>query len=229
AAPVSGAAPGGVPGENGDRKRRRRRRRRRGRGPQDGVAQAAQPAQTSVPDRHIFRVDSGGAAQATGETAPREPSRAIAPWARKTAHVAVEPPPPSIQAPDASPDVKVTRPARRRRSAGDGEPAAAAPLEAARLPVLPAPQPDDRAQRARRSRTAAADAEAATATETPRKRTPRAVAPAAAPAETPAPKRAAAKKAPAKKAPAKKAAGAKKATSVKKTAAKKAASTRKKK
>src|SRR5450755_1540238 len=61
-------------GENGELKRRRRRRRRRGRAAgETAVAQSAQVNQPPLPDRHIFRVSSDGAAHATGQTAPKEP------------------------------------------------------------------------------------------------------------------------------------------------------------
>ncbi len=66
--------------EIGGGPRRRRRRRRRGRGgrPHLGVEGGDQSPNGVVPDRHIFRVDGEGGARATGEVAPREPSRAIA-------------------------------------------------------------------------------------------------------------------------------------------------------
>ncbi|HYZ16473.1 MAG TPA: Rne/Rng family ribonuclease, partial [Candidatus Acidoferrum sp.] len=109
----------GTIAENGERKRRRRRRRRRGRGgvSADGQAVAAAgvetPSQPPVPDRHIFRVDTGGAAHPTGETAPPAPSRAIAPWNRKRGDVAIEPPPPVITPPvEPSEPVRAARPSR---------------------------------------------------------------------------------------------------------------------
>ena len=148
---VAVAQPGGAPGLDageGERKRRRRRRRRRGRG---GAGAEGQPAaaagsagaeQQPVPDRHIFRVDTGGAAQATGETAPPAPSRAIAPWNRKRGDVAVEPPPRVITPPpEPSEPVKAARPSRRRRTGQASQtPVRGGQLEAgARVPALPAP------------------------------------------------------------------------------------------
>ena len=148
---------GAVLGENGERKRRRRRRRRRGRGtgqPGDGQAVAAAgteaapgagPAPSTgsgqaVPDRHIFRVSPGGGAQATGETAPPTPSRAIAPWNRKRGDVAVEPPPPVISPPKERVEpVKAARPARTRRG-GPAVPARRGQLEAS-APVRALPGP----------------------------------------------------------------------------------------
>ncbi|MGB6599859.1 MAG: Rne/Rng family ribonuclease [Candidatus Cybelea sp.] len=88
------------------RRRRRRRRGRRGRG--DGGAAVI------MPDRHIFEVSADGAAHLTGETAPPEPSRAIA-RGRESSPPAVEAPPPSLSVPEE--DVKRTKPARRRRTA----------------------------------------------------------------------------------------------------------------
>jgi ribonuclease G len=140
---------GAVLGENGERKRRRRRRRRRGRGtgqPGDGQAvaaagtDAASDAGPAVPDRQIFRVSPGGGAQATGETAPPTPSRAIAPWNRKRGDVAVEPPPPVISPPKERVEpVKAARPARTRRGA-PAAPARRGQLEAgAPVRALPAP------------------------------------------------------------------------------------------
>jgi ribonuclease G len=222
------SAPGvAVDGENGERKRRRRRRRRRGRGGAgaEGVTPAGQP----VPDRHIFRVDSGGGVHPTGETAPREPSRAIAPVDRRPRHVAVAPPPPSLTAP--ADDVKVTTPARRRRTGA----APAAKIETTTVPALPAPV-EAKAKRTTRKTAESAEADA------PARRAARTTRPRAAAAAAPEP---AAKKAPARKATAvkataskaktpaataKKTATAKKSSTVKKApAAKKAASTRKKK
>jgi len=175
-----------------------------------------------MPDRHIFRVDSDGGAHATGQTAPREPSRAIAPWNRKAGHVAVEAPPPSLRAPDESSDVKVTTPSRRRRTGG-APAAATGRIESARMTALPAPADDAKPKRATRTRaageTAPLDAPMTRALRAPRK--------AAAKTETvaePAPRAAAAKKTAVKKtSTAKKATSAKAATAVKKT------STRKKK
>ncbi|MBV8371031.1 MAG: Rne/Rng family ribonuclease [Candidatus Eremiobacteraeota bacterium] len=246
------AHPGtGTEHAEGERKRRRRRRRRRGRGgaegqgPGQGVAAgAAEPGREPVPDRHIFRVGPAGA-QATGETAPPAPSRAIAPWNRKRGDVAIEPPPPVIvPPPEPKEPVKAARPSRRRRTETAPAPGRGGRLEAAApVPALPAPAP------AAPAATTPGDAAA-----TPRRRTrnaaaaPAAAAPAAAAeaAAKPAPRArkksstataaTAAKKAPARVPAAKKtgaakpAAGAKKkASSTRKApAAKKAASTRKK-
>jgi ribonuclease G len=85
---------------------RRRRRRRRGRGGR-GVG----PAAGSMPDRQIFEVTPDGSAHRTGATAPPEPSRAIA-TVTGASPPAVEPPPPSLSAPNEAP--KRTKPARRR-------------------------------------------------------------------------------------------------------------------
>jgi ribonuclease G len=231
-------------GENGDRKRRRRRRRRRGgRGAAgvDGqaVAAGAETSQPAVPDRHIFRVDSGGAAHATGETSPQPPSRAIAPWNRKRGDVAISAPPPPIHMP-AEP-VKTARPTRRRRSeteapAHGGSLEAAAPVRALPKPAAEAPAVDTTAAARRGGRRKAVDAAAPSpngATTTPEapKRTRTASASAQASADTAEPKKTTrARKtttpaAGAVKAPAR----AKKSTSTRATTtAKKAASTRKK-
>jgi len=145
---VAGQGQPAALGENGDRKRRRRRRRRRGgrgaAGDGQAVAAAGDAQPTAVPDRHIFRVDPGGAAHATGETAPPVPSRALAPWNRKRGDVAVAPPPPVITAPPQRGEaVKTTRPSRRRRTGGTDEaPRRGGQLEAgAPVRALPAPQP----------------------------------------------------------------------------------------
>jgi len=111
--------------------RKRRRRRRHGRERTDIHTPGPQPAAAPVPDRHIFRVATDGAAEPTGQTAAREPSRSIAPWNRRPAPPAVEPPPPSLQAP--AEEVHVTKPVRRRRPASatvSGE------LPSAALPAL---------------------------------------------------------------------------------------------
>jgi ribonuclease G len=168
----------GAEGANGERKRRRRRRRRRGRGGagdgqaggQAAAGEQAAPERPTVPERHIFRVDAGGGAHATGETAPPAPSRAIAPWNRKRGDVAVEPPPPVITAPpEPSEPVKAARPSRRRRTGGaepaparGGQLGAAAPRRA-----LPAPS----AEAAPAS--AAAESTAPAADATPRRGRPR--------------------------------------------------------
>jgi ribonuclease G len=174
----TGAAPAianGVPGEEGgEQKRRRRRRRRRGRGGADGTGGVAPaPGQPAVPDRHIFRVDSEGGAHATGQTAPREPSRAIAPWNRKAGHVAIEAPPPSLVAPaNAGSDVKVTTPSRRRRGATGATAGVTAPIESAKIRALPAPADEAKPKRATRTRVAsdtALDAPMTRALRAPRK------------------------------------------------------------
>ncbi len=112
--------PPSTDGAGQHRRRRRRRRGRRGRG--DGSVAA------TMPDRHIFEVSADGAAHPTGETAPPEPSRAIA-RVREPAPPAVEAPPPSLSAPEE--ELKRTKPARRRRTtraaaAGDLEGSASA-------------------------------------------------------------------------------------------------------
>ena len=104
-------APGYQVHEEGGRRRRRRRRRRHGRPGQAGESERTQV----MPDRHIFRVGADGSAEPTGETAPREPVRAIAPWNRKAQPPAIEPPPPHLRAPEEG--AKPTKPARRPRRA----------------------------------------------------------------------------------------------------------------
>ena len=243
-------------GENGERKRRRRRRRRGGRGRTgvEGAAVAAgeSPQQPPVPDRHIFRVDSGGAAHATGETSPQPPSRAIAPWNRKRGEVAISAPSPVITIPAEA--VKTARPSRRpRTAASEGTPSRGGSLEAA-APVRALPAPTARvedgpsvdttaaARRGGRRKPAAAEASAPAAEAPKRTRTTRAASTATTDATTTA---AATKPATAaRKTSATATAGAaKKTTSARKTAtpkakkssspraassAKKAASTRKK-
>ena len=181
--------------------RRRRRRRRRGRGRGEAAANGAAPAEGgAVPDRHIFRVDGDGGAHPTGETAPVQPSRAIAPWNRKRGDLAVEPPPAVLTAPAASATpVKATRPSRRR-AAGDAPAARGGAIESAPVRALPA---------VASGAAAAPKRKAAAKKTTAVKKTAAKKAPAA--------KKTAAKKAPAKKAPAKKAA-AKKAPARKKSA-----------
>ena len=134
-------APHGHPeGEGGHRRRRRRRRRGRGRG--GAATEGGTPAPggpSAVPDRHIFRVAADGSAEPTGETAPKEPVRAIAPWNRKPAPPAVEPPPPHLRVPEE--DAKPTKPARRRRPAAAQEaPVRGGELAATQTAALPAPQ-----------------------------------------------------------------------------------------
>jgi ribonuclease G len=139
------AAPVGGPEGEVRRRRRRRRRRRGGRGGEglEGTAPAGTPP---VPDRHIFRVDGSGSAHPTGETAPPQPSRALAPWNRPRGDVALEPPPPVIvPPPEPADDVKVAAPARRRRTATAAKPPAS--IEAADVKALPAPKRTTRAKK----------------------------------------------------------------------------------
>ncbi|MEO9170220.1 MAG: Rne/Rng family ribonuclease, partial [Candidatus Baltobacteraceae bacterium] len=168
-APSADAAPGHRPDETGDGKHRRRRRRRRGRG--RGGAGAPQPQAPGmppaagvepltgslpiVPDRHVFRVGADGKAQPTGITAPREPSRAIAP-VRRVHPPAVDAPPPHLTVPQDEP--RATKPTRRRRTSAapatfGGE------LESARRPALPPAQPET--PKPKRPRAKKADVEAA--------------------------------------------------------------------
>ena len=149
--------------------RRRRRRRRRGRGgrPPLGVEGGDQSPNGVVPDRHIFRVDGGGGAHATGEVAPREPSRAIAHVPKERAYPpAIEAPPPSLTAPKEA--AKTTRPARRRRTAaaGDESPATASIETSAEVPALPAPK-----RRTRKAAVAESVENGGEAAETPKRRT----------------------------------------------------------
>ncbi len=99
-------------------RKRRRRRRRRGRGgdrPEGTVQAGHENGAPSVPDRGIFRVGADGSTEHTGETAPREPSRALDHRDRnRSGPPAVEPPPPSLTAPDEQ--ARPTRPSRRRRN-----------------------------------------------------------------------------------------------------------------
>ena len=157
----------GANGEGtGEHKRRRRRRRRRGRGGAgtgaEGQAVAAGAETTArpsagpiVPERHIFRVDSEGGAQPTGETAPPAPSRAIAPWNRKRGDVAVEAPPPSIMIP-AGEAIRSARPSRRQRTKDERDLAVGGHLEAA-APVPALPPASAPAARTTRSRKLSAD------------------------------------------------------------------------
>jgi len=133
--------------EEGGRRRRRRRRRRHGRG--GGIEQvAATPA--AVPDRHIFRVATDGSAEPTGQTAPREPVRAIAPWNRKAQPPAVEPPPPHLRAPEEG--AKPTKPARRpRRAAASESPRGGELAAGAQTPALPAAQAPAKPKRTRKA------------------------------------------------------------------------------
>ncbi len=216
AAGAAGLTPETI-GENGERKRRRRRRRRgRGRGGAgvDGQAVAAgeSPQQPPVPDRHIFRVDSEGGAHATGETAPPQPSRAIAPWNRKRGDVAVSAPPPVLTVPPEN--VKTARPSRRPRPVAasaqtpvrGGSLEAPAPVRALPVTAGAGPTVDTTAASRRGGRrkpatesTAAAPAATASlatpATEAPKRtRTPRAATAAAESPEATAPKKTAARK-----------------------------------
>jgi ribonuclease G len=152
-------------GEGARAGRRRRRRRRRGhggggeRGPVEGLT-GSLPMAPSVPDRHVFRVDSQGSAQPTGMTAPREPSRAIAHVSRATPP-AVEPPPPHLTLP--AEEVGRTKPARRRRTKAGG---VAGELETTVMHALPAPEGEAKPKRTRKKK---ADAEGAQATAEPKK------------------------------------------------------------
>jgi hypothetical protein len=140
----------------GGRRRRRRRRRRRGHGT---AAEGVTPsAPTAMPDRHIFRVAADGSAEPTGQTAPREPVRAIAPWNRKAQPPAVEAPPPHLRAPDEH--AKPTKPARRRRTAAAEVPAGVGgELATSRTAALPAPEaPAEKPKRTRKKTTAPVEA-----------------------------------------------------------------------
>jgi ribonuclease G len=154
-------------GEGGRGGRRRRRRRRRGRSAGGGGEHAqvegltgSLPVAPSVPDRHVFRVDSQGSAQPTGRTAPREPSRAIA-HVSKAAPPAVEPPPPHLTLP--AEEVGRTKPARRRRTKAGG---VAGELETTVVRALPAPEGEAKPKRPRKKK---ADAETADAVAEPKK------------------------------------------------------------
>ncbi len=215
------AAP--LAGEEGVVRKRKRRRRRRGRGGAvaDGVAVAGE----AVPERHIFRVDGAGTAQPTGETAPPEPSRAIAPVVRRPGSVAVSAPPPSLTLPDEP--AKVAKPTRRRRKADDLEAAAAVPA----LPPAPAESPAAEAPR-KRGRPRKVEVSPLAENEKPKRGRPRKVAvdAASAPPAAIAPtKPVKARKSPAKKTAAAPAARKMAATpaSGRKTSAKKAAGRKK--
>ena len=153
--------------EIGGGHRRRRRRRRRGRGgrPPLGVEGGDQSPNGVVPDRHIFRVDGGGGAHATGEVAPREPSRAIAHVPKDRAYPpAIEAPPPSLTAPKEA--AKTTRPARRRRTAAAGDESVTIETSS-EVPALPAPK-----RRTRKAATAVAESsDGGEAAEAPKRRT----------------------------------------------------------
>jgi len=159
--------------QQGDGTKRRRRRRRRGRGgqgngefvqqgqqgqheqqppmqPQDRTKRfepltGSLPVSPSVPDRHVFRVDPEGKAHATGRTAPREPSRAIA--VRGSRPPAVDAPPPHLTLPRETPP-KATKPARGRRATSSG---IARELEATHMAALPPPK-DEKPKRVTRKK-----------------------------------------------------------------------------
>jgi len=224
-----------VVGDDGQVRRRRRRRRRRGRGQLPADAAASTPQ--TVPDRHIFRVDGSGAAESTGETAPPQPSRAIAPLERRTGAVAIDAPPPSLSVPEEP--AKIATPARRRRSR-TAEPAEFTVAQ----PALPGTSPaaSDRSAASGAAASAAENAGPETATvaaAAPRKRgrprkadavAPPAVAQPVTPAKPASKSSGTARKATAKKSStaAKKTASAKKTTSAaKKTSAKKTPAARK--
>ena len=134
--------------EEGGRRRRRRRRRRHGRPVPPG--QADTDRLHAVPDRHIFRVGADGSAEPTGQTAPREPVRAIAPWNRKAQPPAVEPPPPHLRAPEEG--AKPTKPARRPRRATAGAAAPRGELAAAgETKALPAAEQAVKSKRSRKT------------------------------------------------------------------------------
>jgi ribonuclease G len=199
---------GEQPREGGKRRRRRRRRRGRG-GNGDGTGHAqpttvgemppgSLPMSTTVPDRHVFRVDGDGKAHRTGVTAPREPSRAIAPVGKATPP-AVEPPPPHLTLPKDEP--RRAQPARRRRSESTTASGVGGKLESTPRRALPAPAPEPEARAsttrvARKKPAAAAAAVAAPEPEAKPKRTTRkkADAPAAEAAQAKPKKTAAVKK-----------------------------------
>ncbi|HET7815767.1 MAG TPA: Rne/Rng family ribonuclease [Candidatus Baltobacteraceae bacterium] len=230
--------PAGTEGEGEVRRRRRRRRRRGGRGHRHDHEQPQGEARPpSMPDRHIFRVGADGSAEPTGETAPREPGRAIAPWNRKAAPPAVEPPPPSLRAPEEG--VKPTKPARRRRTAAaEAPPVRGGELAGAPTPALPAPEETPKAKRTttRKSKSAAADGVLSTSEAVSKgPSTPEAVSKGAKPKRTATRKKAEPKAAPAAETPSApepkakrtRTAAVKKTSSTRKTAAK--TPTRKKK
>jgi hypothetical protein len=174
---------GHADGESG-RRRRRRRRRRRGHGGQ--IEGGTPSAPSAMPDRHIFRVGADGSAEPTGQTAPREPGRAIAPWNRKAQPPAVEPPPPHLRAPEE--DAKPTKPARRRRTAAAEVPSGVGgELQRSRTAALPPPEPSETpAEKPKRTRKKA-EPKAAEAAPEKAKRTRRKTAEPAQAAEAPAP------------------------------------------
>ncbi len=208
------AAPETVTEVEGRRRRRRRRRRRGGGGGAPGVlgaeaTAAAGPGSAPLPDRHIIRVDGGGAAQPTGETAPPAPNRALVNRERpRKGEIALEPPPPSLTAPPE--EVRIAAPSRRRRTSAAPEPAVVAPIATTPIKALPAP--------ARKKAAAPAAAKKSVAKKTAAKKTvaKKTVAKKATAKKSPA-KAPAAKKPAAKKAPASKKAAAAKKTARKKT------------
>lgn len=145
--PAQTAAPGtvteGAPGEH--RRRRRRRRRGRGHGGAVPATEGGTPAPSAVPERHVFRVATDGGVEPTGRTAPREPSRAIAPWNRKITPPAVEAPPPHLRAIEEPP--KPTKPVRRRTSAAKSGTSPVGTLAASKVEALPAAAPSTRRPR----------------------------------------------------------------------------------
>jgi ribonuclease G len=198
AAASSARVPETITEVDGRKRRRRRRRRRGGSGAAAANGVLGQPG--TLPDRHIIRVDGDGGAQPTGENAPAQPNRALAPWNRpKKGEIAIDAPPPSLKAPRET--VRVTAPTRGR---GPARPAAGrvAPIESVAIKALPAP--------ARKKTAATAGAAKKTTART------------TAAKKTAAPKAAAAKKSVAKKSTAvKSTTAAKKAPARKATAAKK--------
>jgi ribonuclease G len=207
--------------ENGGR-RRRRRRRRRGRGEPFVAAGTA----GTVPDRHIFRVDGAGGAEATGASAPPEPQRAIARRSETVGKVAVEAPPPSLKIAEAPP--KAARPSRRTRPiAGPKKPAEIASAPRAALPAAAGDESPKPRSRTRTASAAGAVVTVKVVAEAPKRRTRKAAGEGA--AEKPAPKpRAAAKAKPAAKSAAKSTASAKKTPARKASGTAKKTSTRKK-
>ena len=241
-APATGIA---AVGEDGQVRRRRRRRRRRGRGGAAAETASANGEATdsvSVPDRNIFRVDSAGAAESTGQTAPPEPSRAIARLDRKRGQVAVDAPPPSLSV--AEEPVKLAKPARGRRAkalppSAQFELESPAPVRALPPPPEPvaeteseAPAAPKKRGRPRKVEVATVEADVAStapeSTEKPKRTRASKAVEVTAPVADVAPARAAARK---KTGGAVKKTAAKKSTSAKKspTAAKKTATTARKK
>jgi ribonuclease G len=144
-----------APSSDGAGQHRRRRRRRRGRRGRGGSGNGP------MPDRHVFEVSSDGAAHPTGATAPREPSRAIAPVS-EAAPPALEGPPPSLSAPPD--DFKRAKPTRRRRvpraaASGELESAGSALALPAAKETAPKPRRTRKAKAA--DETPAADGEVA--------------------------------------------------------------------